>query len=127
MKSYQCSLHLVTVMTSPPCFRHDGSLGFLSNRTSDSAELDSNTPSKQQVWILSPHNELELKQITNEPLGVNQFKFASHGDLLAIIARGQKKTALITTSKAHQSADIRKCPSGITPGGYLIITMTINI
>lgn len=70
-----------------PCFRHDGSLGFLSNRTSDSAEPASNEQSKHQVWILNPHNEQELKQITSEPLGVDLFKFASHGDLLAVIAK----------------------------------------
>ncbi len=62
-----------------PCFRRDGAIGFLSNRpTQDDEERD-------QVWVL-PAGIGEPLAITEEPLGVDEFRFAPRGDLLVVIA-----------------------------------------
>ncbi len=61
-----------------PGFRQDGSLAFLSNRSENSEDKGL---AKQQVWILDAADG-SLKSVTNEPLGVNAFKFAADGNRL---------------------------------------------
>jgi dipeptidyl aminopeptidase/acylaminoacyl peptidase len=69
-----------------PCFRYDGALGFLSNRALDVIDVAAAKPPAVQVWLLSPLEGVELKPLTSELLGVEQFKFASAGNVLAIIS-----------------------------------------
>jgi dipeptidyl aminopeptidase/acylaminoacyl peptidase len=74
-----------------PCFRHDGALGFLSNRASTEhasepgAENDVAGDKRAQVWIL-PAAGGEPQQITDEPLGVEAFRFAAAADRLVYFA-----------------------------------------
>ncbi len=77
-----------------PCFRQDGALGFLSDRrVTEGQEVTRN-----QVWIL-PAVGGEPQPLTDEPLGVSEFKFA--GDRLVALAavlpgikhEDQRKTA----------------------------------
>lgn len=37
-----------------PCFRHDGAVGFLSNRQPNEVEPDEDSEKRMQVWILPP-------------------------------------------------------------------------
>lgn len=66
---------------SAPCFRADGSLGFLSNRAPASGKGDDDAKDRNQVWVL-PATGGESSQVTDEPLGVDSFRFAAHGDRL---------------------------------------------
>jgi tricorn protease-like protein len=68
-----------------PCFRCDGALGFLSNRSLDIPDLTVDETPTVQVWLLSFLEGAEPKTLTNELLGVEQFKFASAGNVLAVI------------------------------------------
>ena len=69
-----------------PCFRYDGALGFLSNRALGIIDVAADKPPAIQVWILSFLEGAEPKPLTNELLGVEQFKFASASNVLAIIS-----------------------------------------
>jgi len=66
-----------------PCFRRDGAVGFLSNRPAESASDDDSE--RDQVWVL-PNGMGEPTCVTDEPLGVSEFKFARRADLLVVIA-----------------------------------------
>jgi len=68
-----------------PCFRHDGALGFLSNRQPNEIKPDEETEKRMQVWIL-PANGGEPKQLTDEPLGVIDFRFAKSAPRLVLFA-----------------------------------------
>jgi dipeptidyl aminopeptidase/acylaminoacyl peptidase len=68
-----------------PCFRHDGALGFLSNRQPNEIKPDEDAEKRMQVWIL-PAGGGEPQQVTDEPLGVEGFKFASTADRLVLLA-----------------------------------------
>ena len=70
---------------SAPCFRADGALGFLSSRPPAEAKSDDDSKERKQVWLL-PAAGGEAFQLTDEPLGVEEFRFASHGDRLICIA-----------------------------------------
>lgn len=69
-----------------PCFRQDGSLGFLSNRPHSIAESTSTECATTQVWLL-PKQGGEPRQITREPKGVSDFMFAFNKDLLVVKSR----------------------------------------
>lgn len=64
-----------------PCFRRDGGLGFLSTRGDDAED-----PKRTQVWLL-PVDGGDPRPLTDEPLGVQAFRFARDGDLLATLCR----------------------------------------
>ncbi|NUN14100.1 MAG: S9 family peptidase [Myxococcales bacterium] len=68
-----------------PCYRRDGSLGFLSNRPLAEGSPKDEDDSRMQVWLL-PHEGGEPRPVTDEPLGCSAFKFASRGNRLAVIA-----------------------------------------
>lgn len=63
-----------------PCFRHDGALGFLSDRPQGREKEP-----KTQVWLL-PARGGEPRRLTDEPLGVLTFLFASAADRLVLVA-----------------------------------------
>jgi dipeptidyl aminopeptidase/acylaminoacyl peptidase len=64
-----------------PCFRRDGAIGFLSNRS----RSDDDDDGRDQVWVL-PNGMGEPEAITDEPLGVRELQFAARGDLLVVVA-----------------------------------------
>ncbi|MDZ7652421.1 MAG: S9 family peptidase [Burkholderiaceae bacterium] len=66
-----------------PCFRHDGALGFLSNRKPNDVKPDEDAEKRMQVWLL-PAAGGEPQQITDEPLGVEAFKFAARADRMVL-------------------------------------------
>jgi dipeptidyl aminopeptidase/acylaminoacyl peptidase len=68
-----------------PCFRADGALGFLSNRQPNEVKPDEDAEKRMQVWIL-PAAGGEPQQITDEPLGVESFRFAQQADRLVLLA-----------------------------------------
>lgn len=68
-----------------PCFRRDGALGFLSNRTPNELKADEDAEKRMQVWLL-PKDGGEPQQLTEEPLGVEGFKFAREADRLVLFA-----------------------------------------
>jgi len=70
---------------SSPCFRHDGALGFLSNRQPNEIKPDDDADKRMQVWIL-PAAGGEPQQLTDEPLGVSSFRFARSAPLLVMLA-----------------------------------------
>ena len=87
-----------------PCFRRDGALGFLSNRQPNEIKPDEEAEKRMQVWLL-PAAGGEPQQLTDEPLGVEAFRFAR--------ARGPPRAAgarAVRTSSTRSSA--RSRPSG---------------
>ncbi len=68
-----------------PCFRKDGSLAFLSNRQPNEIKADEEAEKRMQVWLL-PKEGGEPRQLTDEPLGVDGFRFAKSADRLAVFA-----------------------------------------
>jgi dipeptidyl aminopeptidase/acylaminoacyl peptidase len=68
-----------------PCFRQDGALGFLSNRPPNEVKPDDDADKRMQVWLL-PAGGGEAQQLTDEPLGVESFRFARHADRLVLLA-----------------------------------------
>ena len=70
---------------SAPCFRHDGALGFLSNRQPNEVKPDEEAEKRMQVWLL-PAEGGEPRQLTDEPLGVEAFRFAARADRLCLFA-----------------------------------------
>ena len=70
---------------SAPCFRHDGALGFLSNRQPNEIKPDEEAEKRMQVWLL-PADGGEPRQLTDEPLGVEAFRFARRADRMCLLA-----------------------------------------
>ena len=68
-----------------PCFRHDGALGFLSNRQPNEVKPDEDAEKRMQVWLL-PAEGGEPRQLTDEPLGVESFRFARRAARLVYFA-----------------------------------------
>ena len=68
-----------------PGFRHDGALAFLSNRQPNEIKPDEEAEKRMQVWIL-PGDGGEPKQLTDEPLGVDAFRFARRAPRLVLFA-----------------------------------------
>ncbi|MBK0392326.1 alpha/beta hydrolase family protein [Ramlibacter algicola] len=68
-----------------PCFRHDGALGFLSNRQPTDVKPDEDADKRMQVWLL-PTTGGEPVQLTDEPLGIEEFRFAAKADRLLALA-----------------------------------------
>ena len=68
-----------------PCFRHDGALAFLSNRTPNEIKPDDEAAERMQVWLL-PAPGGEPRQLTDEPLGVAAFRCAKRAARLALLA-----------------------------------------
>jgi len=70
---------------SAPAFRRDGALGFLSNRQPNEVKPDEDADKRMQVWLL-PAGGGEPQQLTDEPLGVEAFRFARDADRLVLLA-----------------------------------------
>ena len=68
-----------------PCFRADGALGFLSDRPRPGASKEDADDARSQVWLL-PAAGGEPRPVTDEPLGVSDFRFAAAGDRLVVLA-----------------------------------------
>src|SRR5258706_2157610 len=68
-----------------PCFRHDGSLAFLSNRQPNEVKPDAEAEKRMQIWLL-PAEGGEPRQLTDEPLGVEGYRFAKRASRLVYFA-----------------------------------------
>lgn len=68
-----------------PAFRRDGALAFLSNRAPNEVKPDEDADKRMQVWLL-PAAGGEPQQLTDEPLGVEAFRFARAADRLVVLA-----------------------------------------
>ena len=105
-----------------PCFRHDGALGFLSNRQPNELKPDEEAEKRMQVWIL-PADGGEPQQLTDEPLGVEAFRFAKAALALVLLAPvlqdvqhdKQRETAVERRKKQTSARHFRssRCGTGI--------------
>jgi dipeptidyl aminopeptidase/acylaminoacyl peptidase len=68
-----------------PSFRQDGSLGFLSDRNPRDGKPEEGDEERSQVWLL-PAGGGEPRPLTDEPLGVREFRFARAADRLVLLA-----------------------------------------
>ena len=102
---------------SAPCFRHDGALGFLSNRTPNEVKPDDEAEKRMQVWLL-PADGGEPRQLTDEPLGVEAFRFAAKADRMAwfapvlpgIAPEKQRETAARRNKEGPSARNFRRQP-----------------
>ena len=102
---------------SAPCFRHDGALGFLSNRTPSEVKPDDEADQRMQVWLL-PAGGGEPRQLTDEPLGVEAFRFAVRADRMVYFAPvlpgvaldKQRETATERSKKGPSARNFRRQP-----------------
>jgi len=100
-----------------PCFRHDGALGFLSNRQPNDIKPDEEADKRMQVWLL-PVEGGEPRQITDEPLGVEGFRFAAKADRMVLftpVLQGvahdkQRETAAERVKKGTSARNFRRQP-----------------
>jgi dipeptidyl aminopeptidase/acylaminoacyl peptidase len=100
-----------------PCFRHDGALGFLSNRQPNEVKPDEDADKRMQVWLL-PVAGGEPQQLTDEPLGVEAFRFAAKADRMVLFApvladvphEKQRETAAERAKKGSSVRTFRKQP-----------------
>jgi dipeptidyl aminopeptidase/acylaminoacyl peptidase len=100
-----------------PCFRHDGALGFLSNRQPNEVKPDEDAEKRMQVWLM-PADGGEPQQLTDEPLGVQGFKFAAKADrmvlftpVLAGVAHDkQRETQAERAKKGTSARNYRRHP-----------------
>jgi dipeptidyl aminopeptidase/acylaminoacyl peptidase len=65
-----------------PRFRDDGTLAFLSNRPIDK-DADPEAPGASQIWAF-PDSGGEPERLTDEPLGVTDFRCARRVDVIAL-------------------------------------------
>jgi dipeptidyl aminopeptidase/acylaminoacyl peptidase len=93
-----------------PCFRRDGALGFLSNRQPNELKPDEEAEKRMQLWLL-PEEGGEPRQLTDEPLGVEAFRFAKRADRLVLfapvipgVAHGEQREAGAQRAKHGPSA-----------------------
>jgi len=89
-----------------PRFRHDGALGFLSNRQPNEIKPDEDADKRSQVWIF-PAEGGEPRQLTDEPLGVDSFMFAKTGDRL-ILCTGVVPGIAHDKQRAFASDQVKK-------------------
>lgn len=100
-----------------PCFRHDGALGFLSNRKPNEVKPDEDAEKRMQVWLI-PAAGGEPQQLTDEPLGIESFKFAAKADRMACFAPvlpdvphdKQRETAAERAKKGPSVRNYRRQP-----------------
>ena len=93
-----------------PCFRHDGALAFLSNRTPNEVKPDEDAAERMQVWLLPAHGG-EPRQLTDEPLGVAAFRCAKRAPRLVLLTpvqfgveHGQQRETAAKRRKSGPSA-----------------------
>ncbi len=100
-----------------PCFRHDGGLGFLSNRRPSEVKPDEEAEKRMQVWLL-PAAGGEPCQLTDEPLGVEAFRFARKADRMAwfapvlpgVATDKQRETATERAKNGPSARNFRRQP-----------------
>ncbi len=68
-----------------PRFRWDGTLAFLSNRPVDK-DADPEGPGATQVWAFPDHGG-EPEPLSDEPLGVSDFRCARRADVLVLVSK----------------------------------------
>ncbi|HJK92639.1 MAG TPA: S9 family peptidase [Polyangiaceae bacterium LLY-WYZ-15_(1-7)] len=67
-----------------PRFRRDGSLCFLSNRA-HGKKPEEGEEKRAQVWVL-PEDGGDPRRLTDEPLGVRDFRLAANADVMVVLA-----------------------------------------
>jgi dipeptidyl aminopeptidase/acylaminoacyl peptidase len=100
-----------------PHFRHDGALGFLSNRQPNEIKPDEDAEKRMQVWLL-PAAGGEPRQLTDEPLGVEAFRFAARADRMILFTPvltdvphdKQRETATERTKKGSSARSFKRQP-----------------
>ena len=100
-----------------PCFRHDGALGFLSNRQPNEIKPDEDADKRMQVWLL-PAAGGEPQQLTDEPLGVEAFRFAARANRMILFTPvltdvphdKQRETAAERAKKGSSARNYRRQP-----------------
>ena len=97
---------------SAPCFRHDGALCFLSNRRPNEVKSDEDSDKRMQVWCL-PAGGGEPVMLTDEPLGVEAFRFARNADRLVLLAPvladvPYEKQREVATARAKKGPSARR-------------------
>jgi len=103
---------------SAPCFRHDGALAFLSNRQPNEIKPDEDAEKRMQVWLL-PSGGGDARQLTDEPLGVEGYKFAGDADRLVLFApvlanvehAKQRETAAERAKKGSSARNYHRQPA----------------
>jgi len=83
-----------------PAWRRDGSLAFLSDRVEEGDDASADLKLRQ-VWILPP-DAGEPRRITDEPLGVSAFAFASAASRLVVASNHRPELAGADVRKAEQ-------------------------
>src|SRR6185436_18345749 len=102
---------------SAPHFRRDGALGFLSNRQPNEVKPDEDAEKRMQVWLL-PAEGGEPHQLTDEPLGVANFRFAARADRMVLFAPvlagvehdKQRETAAERVKKGTSARNFKRQP-----------------
>ncbi|MEP6607480.1 MAG: S9 family peptidase [Burkholderiaceae bacterium] len=102
---------------SAPFFRRDGALGFLSNRQPNEIKPDEEADKRMQVWLL-PAAGGEPQQLTDEPLGVESFRFARRAEQMVVLAPvlsdvdfdRQRETAKDSEKKGSSARHFRSQP-----------------
>jgi len=108
-----------------PAFRYDGALGFLSNRQPNEIEPDEDAEKRMQVWVL-PAGGGEGQQVTDEPLGLESFRFARDADRLVLFAWRMRSNARRRQGgrrKARVPGVIRSNPCGTGTTGSMTTTI----
>jgi dipeptidyl aminopeptidase/acylaminoacyl peptidase len=102
-----------------PCFRHDGALAFLSNRTPNEIKPDEEAAERMQVWVL-PAQGGEPRQVTDEPLGVAAFRCAKRASRIVLLApvllgveHTKQRASAARAARAPVGSAVSRCATGI--------------
>lgn len=87
-----------------PCFRKDGSLGFLSDRPPSISDTKSTERATNQVWLL-PIQGGDPQQLTTEPNGVSDFMFAARSELLVVNSRIDSSASISEQTESNNKIE----------------------
>ncbi len=94
-----------------PRFRRDGALAFLSNRSAPGVDPAEGDKERMQVWVM-PAAGGEPVRVTDEPLGVSDFRFAADAARLVVLADVWPGVAH-DEQRAHAAEQAKHGPSGL--------------